>query len=72
MSKKLSEVRCLSAAHRDLDGLLLLESIESIDVFEIAKRGIQMGAILNDIASVVQTIIQECSAIPPPEMKASA
>ena len=67
--KKLSDLRCKSAAHRELDGLALLESIESIDVLEIAKRGLEMGQILDDIATVVQAIIEKCSTIPPPEMK---
>ncbi len=70
--EKLSDVRCMSAAHRDLDGLSLLKSIESINVLEVAELGLEVGRILNDIGSFIQSIVKECSAIAPPEMKASA
>ncbi len=69
---KLSNLRCMSAAHRDLDGLSLLESIESIDILEIMNLGFEVGRILNEIGNVVQSIVEECSTVPPPEMKASA
>ncbi|MEP0914043.1 hypothetical protein NDI45_24340 [Leptolyngbya sp. GB1-A1] len=68
--KKLSDVRCMSAAHRDLDGLSLLESIKSINMLEVAQLGSEAGRILNDIGRVVQSILNECSTIPLPEMKA--
>jgi hypothetical protein len=70
--EKLSDVRCMSAAHRDLDGLSLLESIESINILEIAELGLEVGRILNDIGSVLQSIIDECSKVTPPEIKARA
>jgi hypothetical protein len=68
---KLSDVRCMSAAHRDLDGLSLLETIETINILEVSDLGLEVGRILNDIGGVLQPIIKECSMIPPPEMKAS-
>jgi hypothetical protein len=67
--QKLSDVRCMSTAHRELDGLSLLESIESINIEEIAKLGFEVDRILNDIARVVQLIIDEGATIPPPETK---
>ncbi len=70
--EKLSDVRCMSAAHHDLDGLSLLESIESINMLEVAELGLEVGRILNDIGSVLQSIINECSKVTPPEIKARA
>ena len=69
---KLSNLRCMSAAHRDLDGVSLLESIESINMLEIVRLGLEVSRILNDIGDVVQSIVEDCSTVPPPEMKASA
>ena len=70
--QKLSDVRCMSTAHRELDGLSLLETIESINILEIAELGFEVGRILNDIGGVVQSIIEEGATIPPPEMKSPA
>jgi len=65
--EKLSDVRCTSGAHRDLDGLSLLKSIESVDILEIANLGLEIGGILNDIGGVVQLILNESSQVRPPE-----
>jgi hypothetical protein len=63
---KLSDIRCMSAAHRDLDGLALLKSIETINILQMTKLGMEFGGILNDIGCVVQAILSESSKIPPP------
>jgi hypothetical protein len=68
---KLKDVRTMTAAHRDLDGVSLLESIESINLVEFAQLGFEIGNILNDIGEVVQSVLNACSRISPPEMKAS-
>src|SRR2546428_164721 len=68
--EKLSDVRCMSAAHRDLDGFSLLGSIKAIKILEVAELGLEAGRILNEIGGVVQAIIAECSGILPPEIKA--
>jgi len=68
---KLSVVRCMSAAHRDLDGLNLLESIESINMLEIAELGMEVGRILNEIGKVVQSLVEAGATVMPPEMKAT-
>jgi hypothetical protein len=70
--EKLSDVRCMSAAHRDLDGLSLLESIESINILEVAELGLEAGKILNDIGTVLQLILGEGAKVTPPEMKAGS
>ena len=70
--EKLSDVRCMSAAHRDLDGLSLLESIEAINILEVAELGLEVGRILNDIGTVLQFILSEGAKITPPEMKAGS
>ena len=67
----LSGVRCMSAAHRDLDGLALLNAIETLDVVQIAQLGLTFGAMLNDVGVVVQRILEESSNIPPPELKSA-
>lgn len=61
----------MTAAHRDFDGVSLLESIESINLVEFAQLGFEIGNILNDIGEVVQSVLNACSRISPPEMKAS-
>jgi len=51
----------MSAAHRELDGLSLLTSIESIDIFELAGLGFEVDRILKEIAGVVQSMINTIS-----------
>ena len=67
----LSDVRCMSAAHRELDGLTLLKAIETLDVVQIAQLGLEFGSMLNDVGVVVEQILGESSKIPPPEFKAA-
>jgi hypothetical protein len=66
----LGDVRCMSAALRELDGLSLLESIEAINILEIAELGLEVGRILIDVGMVLQSAISECSKVTHPEMKA--
>lgn len=67
----LSDVRCMSAAHRDLDGLVLLEAIETLDIVQVAQLGLAFGLMLNGVGVVVQQILDESSNIRPPELKAA-
>jgi hypothetical protein len=64
---KLSETRCISAAHRDLDGLVLLETIETVNILEAAELGLEVGRILNGIGNIMQSILTESSNISPPK-----
>lgn len=66
----LSDVRCMSAAHRELDGLALLKAIETLDVVQIAHLGLEFGLMLNGIGVVLQQILGASSEIPPPELEA--
>lgn len=64
--EKLSEIRVMSAAHRDLDGLALLETVESLDMEELFKLGLEIGTILNDIGPLIQKILSASSEVRPP------
>jgi len=67
-SRKLQGVRSVSAAHRDLDGIALLQSIEAIDVHDVLSLGLEFGRITFGIGSTVQRILNETSSIRPPEL----
>lgn len=65
---KFNHIRRTSAAHRDLDGLTLFDTIDTIDIYEIIDRGLELGKVLNNIGSVVQSILTASSKIAPPEL----
>lgn len=66
--KLLSDIRCNLAAHRDLDGLSFLESIEILDIWQIAQLGMELGMLLNEIGRTIQRILNESSEVSPPDV----
>jgi hypothetical protein len=68
-SGDLKRIRCTSAAHRDHDGLTLLEVVESVDFQAIRGLGLELGHILNDIGSIIQSILIESANVRPPELR---
>lgn len=67
--RKLREIRRMSAAHRDLDGLSLLNSITSIDIVGMSQLGMELHKILCGIGSVMNGMLNDSSLTQPPEMK---
>jgi hypothetical protein len=65
---ELQRVRVTTAAHRDLDGLAILETVEAIDVHHMIKVGMDLGQILNEIGAMLQKILTASSNIAPPEL----
>ncbi len=64
----LKQVRVTSVAHREHDGLAMLNTVESIDIDDSLSIGLALGKILNDLGAVLQAIINETSSIVPPEL----
>lgn len=67
-SGAVNNIRNLAGAHRDHDGLLLLNSIETIDIEQIQDLGLKLGKILNDLGPMLQEMFTETSMVAPPEL----
>lgn len=65
--EKFKEIRIVSAAHRDLDGLTLINTIEAINLMDIAELSLKFGRILNNIAEFMQAVLVEASKNVPEE-----
>jgi len=61
--ESMQEIRCMSAAHRDHDGLALLEAIDTINVQKIAVLGLEINKILIEIGNLMQIILTETSQV---------
>lgn len=64
----LKQVRVTSAAHRDHDGVAMLNTVKSISIDDSLSIGLALGQIFNDLGAVLQTVITETSSIVPPEL----
>lgn len=64
----LKQVRVTASAHRDHDGVAMLNTVESISIDDSLSIGLSLGKIQNELGVVLQSIIAETSKIVPPEM----
>ncbi len=64
----LKQVRTTAAAHRDQDGMAVLNTIENINIDDSLGIGLSLGKILDDLGAVLQTIVVQTSKIAPPEL----
>lgn len=65
---ELKQIRTVCGAHRDHDAILLLQTIDQIDLFKILQLGISLGATLNNVGPAAQAIISYTSKVKPPEL----
>ena len=64
----LKQVRVTAAAHREHDGIAMLNTVENINIDDSLSTGLTLGKILNDLGAGLQTIINKTSSIVPPEL----
>lgn len=69
--KVLKKIRTISSAHRDHDPILLNDTIEGLDLFELLGIGLEIGNKMHDLGAASGLIINESAACMPPEMKIS-
>lgn len=60
-------IRIMAAAHREQDGIALLETVEQLDVWETISLGLELSRIVDDVAALLQRIFTETSKVRPPE-----
>jgi len=66
--EELKQIRTVCGAHRDHDAILLLQTIDQIDLFKILQLGISLDATLNKVGPAAQAIIAYTSTVQPPEL----
>jgi hypothetical protein len=69
--KELKEIRITAAAHRDLDGIVFVETIRKIEIESILAIGFQLNDILLDTGRALKAILEETSRIEDPKHAAS-
>lgn len=64
----LKEIRTIAAAHRDHDSIILHESIDGMDLFELLGLAAKVGSLLNSLGSASQKIIIFTGEVEAPEL----
>ncbi len=62
-----NRLRNVAAAHRDPDGLRLLEAIENLNIGDTFSLGLELSQILNDLGPALQRVLVATSGIAPPQ-----
>ena len=70
--KALKNIRITAAAHRDLDGIIFVKTIEEINIEDILTIGFELNNTLLGIGGAMKAILDETSRIQDPEQKAAA
>lgn len=64
---ELKQIRTICGAHREHDAILLLETIDQIDLIKVLQLGLSLATALNNVGPAAQAIIEYTSTIQPPE-----
>ena len=69
-SQSLKNIRIVAAAHRDPDGLRLLDVTERLDLQELIQVGLQLNGILTDhLGPILQRVCVETANIAPQDQR---
>ncbi|MGJ8643404.1 MAG: hypothetical protein ACSHX9_08365 [Luteolibacter sp.] len=66
--KLLKEIRTVASAHRDHDAIVLHESIDGIDLFNLLGLAVKLGSLTNSLGAATQQVVNFTSEITPPEL----